>query len=139
LSEGQSLPRMGRVFSRDECTSPGSAPVMAISDELWKTRFDSDPHIAGRAVRINRTPFTIIGVLPAGFAGRIRGPGIWIPWTMQPLFFGGQDFFRANENRWLTVEGRLAPGRTRAEARSELAVIAAQLDRLEPGRQTTME
>ena len=62
-----------------------------------------------------------------GFLGRCSGS-----------FFRGHDLFDADSTPWLTAEGRLKPGRTRAEARSELAVIASQLDRLEPGRQTTM-
>src|SRR5579872_328082 len=135
---GLNAPRMGRVFSQAECGAPGAAPVVLIGEEIWKNQFDSDPHVVGRTVRVNRTPFTIIGVLPGGFAGRIRGPGIWIPWTMQSLFFQDKDLFDSDSKRWLTVEGRLKPGRTRSEARSELAVIAARLDRLEPGRQTTM-
>ncbi len=57
---------------------------------------------------------------------------------MQRGFFQGNDLFHSDSTRWLTAEGRLKPGRTRAQARSELAVIASQLDRLEPGRQTTM-
>ncbi len=134
---GLAAPRMGRLFSQTECGPPGAGPVVLIGEEIWKNQFDSDPNIVGRTVRINRAPFTVVGVLPAGFAGRIRGPGIWIPWTMQRLFFQ-DDLFHLDSTQWLTVEGRLKPGRTRAEAQSELAVIASQLDQLEPGRQTTM-
>jgi predicted permease len=131
-------PLQGRLFSPAECGEPGAAPVLLIGEELWKSQFASDPQVVGRTLRINRMAFTIAGVLPAGFAGRLRGPGIWIPWTMERTFFQGQDLFRQDSAPWLTVEGRLRPGRTRAEAQSELAVIAARLDRLETGRQTTM-
>jgi hypothetical protein len=87
---------------------------------------------------LNRTPFTIVAVLPAGYAGRVRGPGIWIPWSAQPVFYDGRDLFHAGSERWLTVEGRLRAGRSRSEAKAELAVIAAQQDKLEPGRKTTL-
>jgi predicted permease len=136
---GLNAPRMGRLFSQTECGSPGAGPVVLIGEELWKSQFHSDPNIVGSAVRVNRALFTVIGVLPAGFAGRIRGPGIWIPWTMQRAFFQDNDLFRDDSQPWLTAEGRLRPGRTRSEAQSELAVIAAQLDRLEPGRRTVMQ
>lgn len=136
---GLHAPLIGRAFSPNECDTPASPPVVLIGEEIWKNQFNSDPDIVGSRVRLNRTPFTVVGVIPANFAGRIRGPGIWIPWTMQRLFYQDHDLFDAASTRWLTVEGRLAPGRTRAQARSELAVIAAQLDRLEPGRQTTMQ
>ena len=136
---GLKAPRMGSLFSEAECGAPDAGPVVVIGEEIWKNQFDSDPNIVGRKVRINRAPFTVAGVLPAGFSGRIRGPGIWIPWTMQRLFYQNNDLFRMDSTQWLTVEGRLKPGRTRAQAQSELAVIAAQLDRLEPGRQTVMQ
>lgn len=135
---GLKAPRMGRLFSEAECATPGAGPVVLIGEKLWKSQFNSDPNIVGRKVRINSAPFTVTGVLPAGFSGRIRGPGIWIPWTMQPLFYRNHDLFHMDSTQWLTVEGRLMPGRTRAQAQSELAVIAAQIDRLEPGRQTVM-
>ena len=123
---------------KPNAAAPDAGPVVVIGEEIWKNQFDSDPNIVGRKVRINRAPFTVAGVLPAGFSGRIRGPGIWIPWTMQRLFYQNNDLFHMDSTPWLTVEGRLKPGRTRAQAQSELAVIAAQLDRLEPGRQTAM-
>ena len=136
---GLHAPRIGRTFSSSECETPGAAPVVLLGEEIWKNQFNSDPRIVGSLVRLNRTPFTVVGVLPANFAGRLRGPGIWIPFTMQRLFYQGKDLFDDSSTRWLTVEGRLQPGRTRSEARSELALIAAQLDRLEPGRRTTMQ
>lgn len=135
---GLAAPRMGRLFSESECATPDAGPVVLIGEEFWKNQFDSDPNIVGRTLRINRAPFTVAGVLPAGFSGRIRGPGIWIPWTMQRLFYRNNDLFRIDSTEWLTVEGRLRPGRTRAQAQSELAAIAARLDRLEPGRHTLM-
>jgi predicted permease len=134
-----SAPLLGRTFSPDECSTPGSAPVVLISEDLWKDQFGSDRGIVGQRVRINRVMFTVVGVLPRGFAGRLRGPGIWMPWTMQSLFYNGADLLQSQSaTRWLTAEGRLQPGTTRAEARSELQVIASQLDRLEPGRRTAM-
>src|SRR4051812_14612914 len=78
---GLKAPRMGRLFSEAECGTPGAGAVVLIGEEIWKNQFDSDPNIVGTIVRINRARFTVAGVLPAGFSGRIRGPGIWIPWT----------------------------------------------------------
>ena len=135
---GLNAPRIGRLFSQAECESPGAVPAVLIGEQIWKNQFNSDPRVVGSSVRVNGSPFTIAGVLPADFAGRIRGPGISIPWTMQRSFFQGNDLFDADSTRWLTAEGRLKTGAAREEARSELAVIASQLDRLEPGRQTTM-
>ena len=135
---GQVAPLQGRLFTDDEC-SPGSGSRVAIvSEEFVKSRFGGGLNVAGRTLTLNRTPFTIIAVLPAGYAGRVRGPGIWIPWSAQPVFYDGRDLFHAGSERWLTVEGRLGSGRSRSEAKAELAVIAAQQDKLEPGRKTTL-
>ena len=131
-------PLEGRLFTDDEC-SPGSGSRVAIvSEEFVKSRFGDGVSVAGRTLTLNRTQFTIIAVLPAGYAGRVRGPGIWIPWSAQPVFYDGRDLFHAGSERWLTVEGRLRAGRSRSEAKAELAVIAAQQDKLEPGRKTTL-
>ncbi len=128
----------GRLFRDEECATPGTAPVVVLSEEIWRDRFASDPQILGTLVILNRRPFTVVGIAPAGFAGRLRGPGIWIPYTMQAPFFGGVDLFRSDAPRWLTVEGRLKPGVSRTAARAELAVIAHQQDALHPGRKTAM-
>ena len=129
--------RLGRLFTADECEQPDQAPVVLLGEELWRSRFQADPQIIGREIRLNRQPFTVVGVLPGNFAGQLRGPGIWVPYTMSRTFFG-RDFFREDSIPWLTLEGRLKPGQTRASAQAELAIIAHQQDRLQPGRMTTI-
>jgi predicted permease len=135
---GQVAPLQGRLFTDDECSPGMGSRVAIVSEEFVKSRFGDGLNVAGRTLILNGTPFTIIAVLPAGYAGRVRGPGIWIPWSAQPLFYRGRDLFQAGSERWLTVEGRLRPGRSRSEAKAELAVIAAQQDKLEPGRKTML-
>jgi predicted permease len=135
---GLARPLLGRLFAGIECTNRGAPPEAVIGEYLWRTRYGSDPHIVGKVMRMNGVAFTVVGVVPAGFPGRLSGPGIWLPWTVQPLLAPTKDAFAADTIRWLTAEGRLAPGHTRAQVRSELQVIAARLDALEPNRQTTM-
>jgi predicted permease len=121
---GLEAPAQGRVFSDGDCAQPGSSPVVVIGEELWKREFSSDPAIVGRKLLLNHHRYTIVGVAPAGFSGRLRGGGIWIPYTMQSQFFGGTDLFADNTTPWLTVEGRLAPGYSRSQARTELSGLA---------------
>lgn len=135
---GLSRPVLGRTFSGTECTQPGGPLEGVIGEELWRGRYNSDRDIVGKIVNWNGLAVTIVGVLPAGYPGRLRGPGIWLPWTAQPALYPQRDRFADAGARWLTVEGRLAPGRTRAEARAEVEVIASRLDRLEPGRTTSI-
>jgi predicted permease len=135
---GLEHPKLGRFFRADECATPGRDPVAVISEEIWRTTFSSDAQVVGRIVRLNQQPFTIVGVTPARFGGQLRGPGVWVPYTMQAQFFNGHDFFRASSVAWLTMEGRLKPGETRSSAQAEISVMAQQLDRLHPGRHTAI-
>ena len=129
---------VGRLFRDDECSAPGAAPVVVVSEEIWRSRFGGDPNILGTTIKLRRQPFTVVGIVPERFAGRLRGRGIWIPYTMQAAVFSGQDWFGNSAALWLTIEGRLQPGQTRESARAELSVIASRLDRQHPGRKTTL-
>lgn len=133
---GLERPKLGRLFRDEECSTPGAAPVVVISEEMWRRRFAADPQIIGKLVSLNRRPFTVVGVTPAHFPGLLKS-GLWIPWTTQP-FFGGDDLFRHSSVPWLIVEGRLKPGYSKSAAQAELNVIATQQDRLHPGRKTTV-
>jgi len=77
-------------------------------------------------------------VAPARFSGQLKGPGIWLPYSMHAPFYSGRDLFRKSDVPWLTVEGRLKPGQSRSVAQAEFNVIARQQDRLQPGRKTTV-
>jgi len=128
--------KLGRLFFPDECATPGGAPVVVISEEVWQRRFAMDPHIIGTTISLNRHAFTVVGVAPARFSGSLFS-GVWVPWTVQPLF-SGQDLFHQSSVPWLIVEGRLKTGNSRAAVRAEVSVIARRQDRLHPGRKTTV-
>lgn len=79
------MPALGRAFTPDEDRT-GSGRTVVLSDGLWKTTFNSDPDIVGRAVRINEETFTVVGVMPVGFAataetapGVMGSPDLWMP------------------------------------------------------------
>src|SRR5262249_50924804 len=73
---GLDQPRLGRLFLASEFAAPGSEPVVILSEEIWRNRFGADPQIIGSVIKLNRQPFTVVGVTPARFSGRLRGPGI---------------------------------------------------------------
>jgi predicted permease len=135
---GLDRPRLGRLFRPEECERPGGGAVAVLSEELWRSRFQADPKIVGTEISLNRRPFTIVGVTTERFSGQLRGPGLWIPYTAEAVFFNGRDFFRDDSIPWLTLEGRLKPGQTRSSAQAELAVMARQQDRMQPGRKTAV-
>jgi hypothetical protein len=123
----------GRTFRPDECAQPG-APVVIISDRLWHRRFGGAADILNTPLVINRQPLTIVGVTPPDFPGNLRGEGIWIPYSMTPVFFRAADPFTDPATAWLWVDGRLKPGVSRAAATSELNVEMRRQDSLTPGR-----
>jgi predicted permease len=128
--------KLGRLFRADECSTAGTAPVVVISEEMWRRRFSSDPRIIGTMITLNRHSFTVVGVAPARFPGLLKS-GLWIPWTMQ-AFFHGEDYFRKGSVPWLVVEGRIKPGNSRSAAQAEIKVIASQQDRLHLGRKNNL-
>jgi hypothetical protein len=65
------VPSIGRAFNWDEVHTAGTPRAAMISDGLWRRRFGSDSTVVGRSIRINATPYTVIGVLPRGFRGLI--------------------------------------------------------------------
>jgi hypothetical protein len=130
--------RRGRLFLPDECTIPGQAPVVVVSEELWRDRLGADPHLVGKVIQINEQAFTVVGIAPAGFYGRINRASLWIPYTAQPLLQTELNNFQNPDASWLVLNGRLAPGVSRFTAEAELSIIARQQDRLTAGRRTTL-
>ena len=129
----------GRAFRSEECDGSGTAPVAVISHKLWAGKYAADPHILGRTIVVNRAPFVIIGVAPSGFRGAsVIGSDVWAPLTAQEQFMPDRKFLADANLSWLEVTGRLKPGVTLAAVRADMAVIAATLDRQDPGRTTTL-
>jgi predicted permease len=82
---------VGRSFTDDEASRPGVAPVAIISHSLWLRRYGGATAVLGRAVQINGTPFTIVGVLPRAFHGLSGEAEIFTPLaTTEPSMIGQQ-------------------------------------------------
>lgn len=133
---GVERPLLGRVLTPADCLDTEAGVV--ISEEVWRRRFDADPEIVGKSIDINGQPISVVGVIPANFAGQLRGPGYWMPLHMQRLFMKGVDLTRDATTPWLALEGRLRPGFSRAAARRELMTLAGQQDRLHGDRATVI-
>src|ERR1043165_2466608 len=59
-------PARGRTFVAEE-DQPNAANVVMLSDEVWRSRFNSDPNIVGKSISLNQENYQVIGVMPAGF------------------------------------------------------------------------
>ena len=129
-------PRLGRAFRSDEDQVPGRDAVVVLNPDFWKQEFASDPSIVGRSLRLNGNDFTVIGVAPDGFPGlEIFGhPDFYLPLAMAHLFSTDpqKNFFEDRADRELNLKGRLKPGATLLQARSELALLAQNFEREYP-------
>jgi macrolide transport system ATP-binding/permease protein len=133
-------PAAGRSFSADEFQGVGASPVAVISHGLWQTRFGSASGVVGRQFRMNGRPYTVIGVAPSTFGGMVPAvtAQMWIPTTMaeqvEPLGnqrtsgrSTGATRFEQRGRHWLWLKGRMKPGVTPAQVRSEFETMASRL------------
>jgi putative ABC transport system permease protein len=102
----------GRVLLPGD-EAPGAASVMVIGFDEWVKRFDADPDIIGRSVRLGGETYEIVGVMPDGFTFPVNHT-FWIPWRLNPLNY------QPRTGPIVTVFGRLAPGATLETAQAEL-------------------
>ena len=121
-------PFLGRLIGPADVglETGASAPVAVVSYACWQRRYNSDPAIIGKTIRVNDRPLTIIGVTPRKFTGLFIAAA---PDAFVPIGFTGSTGFRKPENLSLNVVARLEPGTTLEQAR-------AQLTSLWPGIQT---
>src|SRR6266699_4754953 len=121
-------PELGRLFGHQDFAL-GFAPVVVISDALWRRSYGADPGVLGRSLRLDNDLYAIVGVLSPGF----RHPGPTIPavevWIT--CGFSGDPFpAPARGLRILPgAIGRLKPGLTVAPAQARLDAMAANLRR----------
>jgi putative ABC transport system permease protein len=119
-------PQIGRDFSSAD-DAPGAEPVVILSDSVWKSRYAADRTVLGRAIKINDRPCTIVGVMPPEMKFPFNND-MWLPFAVLPPVF--QEARRNQRN--LQVIGRLAPGVSLAQARTEIETIVARLARDHP-------
>jgi predicted permease len=120
-------PIKGRLFTADENTF-GKHFVAVISTGFWHDRFNDDPHVLGRTLRINDEPYTVVGVVPdiiPLWMAMLRGAPaqVWTPFAPYANFFAES----TRGDRGVYNIGRLKPGVTLEQAQTELNVIAQQL------------
>ncbi|MGC1105331.1 MAG: ABC transporter permease, partial [Candidatus Acidiferrales bacterium] len=126
-------PALGRTFT-DEEDRPGNEREVILGDALWRQRFGADPGILGRAIDLNGAPYTVIGVMPRGFAFPRANEmpdvftfapqvQIWVP-----LALDRRSTMIPNEPDELAIIGRLRPGVTIAQAQADMDSMGKHLE-----------
>jgi len=117
-------PQVGRGFTEEE-GRPEGQPVIMLSDKLWRSRFGGDRTVVGQTLSLNSTPYTIVGVLPAGIEYPFVGPAdLWTPRYFEHTLFTPERL-RMGVG-YLNMYARLRPGVSRDQAVAELRVLREQ-------------
>jgi putative ABC transport system permease protein len=115
-------PALGRALvAADDL--PGAGRVVVLGNALWRDRFGAAPDVVGRAIDLDGESFTVVGVMPPGFAYP-RGAELWTPAV--PAVGG-----LAEDPKvwWMSGLGRLAPGVSLDDARREMSAFVEAYDR----------
>ncbi len=127
-------PYLGRFIHGSDEHGPNSAPCIVLGYGFWHSRFHDDTGVIGRVVRLNKHPFTIVGVAPPSFHGTLLffTPDFFVP-LVDHEQVGGLSELNSRGNRWVfEVLGHLKPGVTPAQAASDLSSIGAALHKTYP-------
>jgi len=126
-------PYLGRFFHASDEHGADSAPDFVLSYEYWHAHFQDDRNVVGRVVRLNRHPFTILGVAPPDFNGTLLffNPAGFVPLVEHPALAGNDLTTRGD--RWVfDVIGYLKPGVTGGRAVADLNSIGSSLEKAYP-------
>lgn len=118
-------PFVGRLLTPQDDTAKNTNPVLVLSYNYWRLRFNASRDVIGQTLLVNGHPFTIVGVAPPNFDTAIGGykPGIFVPISMVEVaipFMEGRDDLTSHKSIWLTLLARLKPGITAQQAEASL-------------------
>ena len=127
------LPQHGRMLA----TEDEREPVVVLGHAIWRSQFGADPDVVGHQLRLNGTPFTVIGVAPESFVGTrlfSYAPALWVPLGMHEVTIPGSASLleQAGGGRFQAV-ARLADGNALTAATASMNAVAARLIERHPG------
>jgi len=105
---------------------PDAAPVVVVSERLWRSRFGADPTLIGRTIALNGMSHTVVGIVPPDFQFPDKEAVVWVParFTPQELAESGNYYF--------FVLARLKPETLLPQAQAEMQTIARRLEQQYP-------
>ncbi|MCS7024245.1 MAG: ABC transporter permease [Bryobacteraceae bacterium] len=119
----------GRTLLPEDDGPPGSRPVVVLSHGFWQSHFGGDPSLVGRTIRINREPYTVVGVMPKGFRGlnTISEPALWAPTCMYTRLLPNPEMVNERRALYFYAFARLKPGIKIEQAQASLEPITRHL------------
>jgi putative ABC transport system permease protein len=123
-------PLIGRTFTEDEGQT-GGPQVVLLSEGLWRQAFNADQQIAGKTIRVNGQPRTVVGVMRAGFRfpetmGQDLYKGLWLP--IQPT----TEMQKDRGSHFFYIVAGLKPGVTLQQGQAELQAVAQHIHEIDP-------
>ena len=117
-------PLAGRVLSVEE--EPPGHRVVVLSERLWRRRFNRDPSLVGRSIVMSGEPYTVVGIMPAGFHFPTARTEFWVPIGLRP------QMLTARNSHFLHVVGRVRRDAGWNAVRDDMRDVARQLAREYP-------
>ncbi len=126
-------PFLGRLLNRADDDHPGASQAAVLSWPAWKRHFNGDPNIVEKTVRLNKHPYTIVGVTPEGFYGteKFAQIDIFVPMANQASL-DGVNWLDSRTNPQVYSIVRIKEGVTMPQIQSELNTVAARIRRQYP-------
>jgi predicted permease len=121
-------PFLGRLLNRADDDHPGASEAVVLSWSAWKNNFNRDPNIVGKSVRINKHPYTIVGVTPESFYGteKIGMMDIFVPMANEASL-DGDDWLETRREPHVYSIVRIKDGVTLPQVQADLDTIAARV------------
>ena len=133
-------PALGRLLGRADDDHPGASEAAVLSWAAWKSSFGADPDIVGKTVRVNKHPYTIVGVAQEGFYGteKFLQPDIFLPMANEASL-DGVDWLESRRQKMVFPIVRLKDGVSLSQAQAELDTIAARIQKQNPAEEDGLE
>ena len=126
-------PYLGRVLGPGDNQARNGHPVAVLQYDFWQNRFAGNAAVVGSTIRVNGSPFTIIGIGARDFEGTIVGSPtqVWVPVMMKPAITPTWDALDDERYSWFYLFGRLKPGVAIGHAQAAMRVLHRQVQQEE--------
>jgi predicted permease len=126
--------KLPMVLGRGFATGENTAPLIVLSETVWRSRFGGDAQIVGKPILLSGRTFTVVGIAPAAFrnVGQILDTRFWVPLGVTRTLVANLPEDHARDYHWLAVVARMRPGMSRNGVEAELNTLAGRFSQSHP-------